>query len=64
MAKMNIKPLEVRSKALGAFDRTTVKRMRYVQTYSSSACEVRIALAAIANLLVPWDFRAVICGRT
>jgi hypothetical protein len=64
MAKIKIKPLEVRSNALGAFDRTTVERMSYVRTYSSSAREVRVALAAIANMLAPWDFRAVICGRT
>jgi hypothetical protein len=45
MAKMNIKPLEVRSNALGAFDRTTVERMIYVQMYSLSARDPRVALA-------------------
>jgi hypothetical protein len=64
MARMNIKPLEVHLNALGAFDCTTVECMSYVRTYSSSAREVRIALAAIANLLAQWDFRSVICGRT
>jgi hypothetical protein len=63
MVRMNIKPLEVRSNALDTFDCTTVERMSYVRTYSSSAREVRVALSAIANLLAPWGFRAVICGR-
>jgi hypothetical protein len=64
MAKMKIKPLEVHSNALGAFDHTTVECMSYIRTYSSLAREVRVALAAIANLLALWDFRAVIYGRT
>jgi hypothetical protein len=62
IAKMNIKPLEVLSNALGAFDRTAVEHISYVRMYSSSAREVRVALAAIANLLAPWDFRVVIYG--
>jgi hypothetical protein len=60
-AKEAIKTLPVRSSALGAIDRTAVERTSYDRTYSSSAHEVRVALAAIANLLAPWDFRAVIC---
>jgi hypothetical protein len=63
-AKEAIKTLPVRSNELGAFDRTAVERISYVQMYSSSAREVRVTLAAITNLLAPWDFRAVICGRT
>jgi hypothetical protein len=41
-----------------------VEHISYVRMHSSSAREVRVALAAIANLLAPWDFRAVICVRT
>jgi hypothetical protein len=33
------------------------------QEHASSAHEVRIALAAISNLLAPWDFRVVKCDR-
>jgi hypothetical protein len=47
-----------------AFDRTWCNQMHNLRSNNSlSACEVHVALAAIANLLAPWDFKAVICNQ-
>jgi hypothetical protein len=42
-------------------ERTWCDLAHYTRAHASSACEVRIALAAIANLFALWDFRAVKC---
>jgi hypothetical protein len=47
-----------------AIERTTLEPKGHDQAHTLSAREVRVALAAIANLLASWDFRAVICDRS
>jgi hypothetical protein len=54
---MKLQPLQVRSNARPAFERTTVERRSHIRTYSSSAREVRVALAGpIVHRfkLAPW----------
>jgi hypothetical protein len=46
-----------------AIERTTLEPKGHNQANALSAHEVRVALAIIANLLAPWNFRAVKCNR-
>jgi hypothetical protein len=41
---------------VSAIERTTLEPKRRDQAHASSTCKVCIALAAIANLLAPWEF--------
>jgi hypothetical protein len=55
---------------VSVIDHTWCDRAHYVRTQkprsntSHVSCEVRVALAAIANSLAPWEFRAVICDQS
>jgi hypothetical protein len=55
---------------VSAIDRTWCDRAHYVRSQKPQSNtshvnrEVRVALAAITNLLAPWVFRAVICDRS
>jgi hypothetical protein len=46
-----------------AIERTALKPKGRDRAHALSAHEVHVALAAIVNLLVSWDFRAVKCDR-
>jgi hypothetical protein len=46
-----------------AIDRTALEPKGHDLAHASSAREVHVVLVTIANLLVPWDFRAVTCDQ-
>jgi hypothetical protein len=46
-----------------AIERIALEPKVHDRVHTSSAREVCIALATIANLLAPWDFRTITCDR-
>jgi hypothetical protein len=52
---VKIWPLLVHSSALGAIERTALEPKGRDRAHASSACEVRVVLAAITNLLALCD---------